>query len=212
MKLSRLNTMPAVLAILGALALQSCDQPVPRSGEVVLPLWKIELGNPRADADAAYKRGDKHLLGIMGYSISVPGAPNDEMPPGWSGGVRPVAGTSDAIRGVWQQHFMGRATAYAEAYNRELLAKKPTSGVGLCVRTQSASAGAPIVDARVVTPSGDLAWDEEVRKSMIGHGAPSDSPRWARVCVYQAEGLLACPEFDCTKLFGGSPDPHADGR
>lgn len=86
-----------------------------------------------------------------------------------------------------------------------------TRGVGLCVRI-GASAGRPILDAEVVVPSGDKAWDEDVRLGMIGRGAPGDTPEWSPVWIADPEATSAeKPDFDCDH-HPAPPDPHAHGR
>jgi hypothetical protein len=212
MILRRLDTIyrgPA--AIFCALVLQSCSPQASGTGDVSLPIWTVEFGHPLTDADAAFKRGDQRLLGIMGHSISVPGAPNEKVPPGWLDEVRVIRGTTDKPRGFWRRRFIDRATIYARAYNKRLLGNQPTRGVGLCLHIPSYAAGAPILEAKIVSSSGNPAWDEEVRESTVGIGAPSDSPPWTHTCSYEEGRKLTCPQFDCVKAFGKPGEPQGGG-
>lgn len=92
---------------------------VPCTCEVSSELAAIESGDPLRDAAQAVAMSQLSFVGIMGYSVKVPGVDD------WSlvekFGVRIVEGTSDVVRCYEQARLTMVATAYAEAYNREIL-------------------------------------------------------------------------------------------
>jgi hypothetical protein len=72
--------------------------------------------------DVALKKGDRRLLGVMGYALVVPGVPRDEeVTLREKHGVRILEHTSDARHGEDHAAWNDAAARYAERYNRELL-------------------------------------------------------------------------------------------
>ena len=84
---------------------------------------RLQHADAPDDAREALRRKDRRLVGVMGYALIVPGAP-DRSPYGLPAGYRaiPIQGTSDYIESREQGTFQKRLTAYAETYNTALLA------------------------------------------------------------------------------------------
>ena len=75
--------------------------------------------------DLALSRGDRRLLGVMGYVLIVPAVPRDqEVELREKHGVRVLDHTSDAMHGEDHAAWNASAARYAERYNRELLRRR----------------------------------------------------------------------------------------
>ena len=81
----------------------------------------LQAADPRCDAEEAAKRGDFHVLGLLGYDLQVPGLDH------WSKykpGVYILPATSDAMEGLDHVAYMLVAHQYASEYNQTILAKR----------------------------------------------------------------------------------------
>ncbi len=103
-----------LITLLALAALAACGRQLPGQGEVgaedcrVLPI--LNLNTARQDAAAAYKRDDRHLIGIYGFTSDVPGVASSKLP------VRMIEATSDS-NCLEENRAIRR---YAATYNREL--------------------------------------------------------------------------------------------
>jgi hypothetical protein len=82
----------------------------------------IDAANIDRDVKLARSRNDHRLIGIMGYTLVVPGVKNRDpqnVPPGYR--VVPIEGTSDSLEGRGQDRFQEKLMDFAERYNSELL-------------------------------------------------------------------------------------------
>ena len=80
-------------------------------------LRSLDILNAASDAQAALRRGDKRLVGVNGYALTVPGTdlPTDLVARRY--GVRAIEGTSDN-----GEHDLNQAArVYATLYNQALL-------------------------------------------------------------------------------------------
>ena len=89
------------------------------SSDIWADIAKLErevARNPEAEARAAIRRGDKQLLGILGYSMSVPGLSKqfEECP---KIRARALCGTSDFIQNDRHRRVIEQAMTYAKRYN-----------------------------------------------------------------------------------------------
>jgi hypothetical protein len=73
--------------------------------------------NPRADAERALARGDRRLVGYMGYGLVVPGTPAGFEHWSYGPGVRVLPGVTDTS----PVGEIREADAYASRYNRVIL-------------------------------------------------------------------------------------------
>jgi hypothetical protein len=76
------------------------------------------------DAQRAVAAGDCRLVGVYGLTTETPGAPYEEKV---RRGVRVIEGTSDEPDGPAAIRLNDRARRYAERYNREVLARCPST-------------------------------------------------------------------------------------
>jgi hypothetical protein len=82
----------------------------------------LEAADLDFDIAAAIRRWDRRLIGMMGYSLEVPGV--DGIPPGGPPRgftIVVVKGTSDAGGSGGKERFESLLSKYAEQYNRRLL-------------------------------------------------------------------------------------------
>ncbi|MEO8896298.1 MAG: hypothetical protein ABI450_10490 [Rhizomicrobium sp.] len=86
---------------------------------------KLDVKTAASDAKAALARGDKRLLAVYGFTLSVPGGPQQGDAHIWrdTTGLRILDGTSDAIHGEAGRRFNDNARAYAEKYNKVMLSE-----------------------------------------------------------------------------------------
>jgi hypothetical protein len=101
------------------------------SDENVEPLWVkcdcdvdqelrgIEGADAANDATKRIGEGDARFIGIMEYSVLIPGV--DDRALVERQGVRVIAGTSDVVRCFEQARLTKIATQYAEQYNAVIL-------------------------------------------------------------------------------------------
>jgi hypothetical protein len=94
------------------------------ANEARLSWDQVALPRAEGDAHAALARGDHHLMGTYGYSAGTPGYNAD--PDGWPHGVIYIEDTTDFARDQSHGAYVRRANAYAQAYNRVVLAAPPT--------------------------------------------------------------------------------------
>ena len=88
-------------------------------------LHRLQSAEPQADLEAASKRGDFRFIGLMGYSLIVPGIKEKEFYDKYRSefGVRIIPGTSDFMEIPEQLELASVGGKYAEQYNRLLLKK-----------------------------------------------------------------------------------------
>ena len=120
--------MILLLAVL--MAACSADYSNPKSGapvtagEVRLSWDQVDPRRARTDALSALAKGDRHLLGTYGYAAAAPGY--NANPDNWPHGVLYIEDTTDYMRDRRHADYVARAGAYAEAYNRIILAETAT--------------------------------------------------------------------------------------
>ena len=82
----------------------------------------VEKADPIADASAAVARNDFVLLGIRGYTWTIPGvdeAKKFEYREKY--GMRLIEGTDDVVLGPEHLRLIGLSRGYAERYNQYVL-------------------------------------------------------------------------------------------
>jgi len=75
--------------------------------------------DPEARARAGVASGAPYFLGIQGYSVTFPGV--DDLSAVRRIGYRVLGGTSDVVSSGPCRGYQGRATAYAERFNRTVI-------------------------------------------------------------------------------------------
>jgi hypothetical protein len=83
---------------------------------------QLERADINAEVEAAVSNGDFRFVGVAADGIIVPGLPTDRRWPLRSE-LRVIENTSDVIRSREHGRLQWVASAYAEEYNRALLAK-----------------------------------------------------------------------------------------
>jgi hypothetical protein len=76
------------------------------------------------------KRGDPHLIGIHGYTVELPGAPEDHgdlLPSNYRVTILPC--TSDGLVSRRHKTLNEKARKYAAAYNRATLLRTGAAGI-----------------------------------------------------------------------------------
>ena len=110
---------------LSILLITDCDfsQNEPHLGETLKSLEWVDEADPVADSQNAIEREDFRFKGVYGYSLYVPGVPNDCIlgSEGRNKIVAPIEGTSDAIPSYEYARLQAIATEYAEWYNMQIL-------------------------------------------------------------------------------------------
>lgn len=81
-------------------------------------LKKLIAGDPRADANRAFERGDFRFLGVSGFLFEVPGVAREHYE---RFGVREIGGTSDVVAHPNDIQLQQAVKKYAESYNKRLL-------------------------------------------------------------------------------------------
>jgi len=90
--------------------------------EATIELRAFLKTSPSRRLSEALGAGDERLLGVYGYSLSVPGVPVETYAVAFkASAILPVPGTSDVWASREEAELQSRAVAYAEAYNRLLL-------------------------------------------------------------------------------------------
>ena len=95
-----------------------------RRAVVSRELARLKTASPERDLATAWANKDTRFIGVMGYSLSLPGAPKEISRAAiMRGQVNPIEGTSDAISSPEEAEFNNLAFEYATRYNRLLLQK-----------------------------------------------------------------------------------------
>jgi hypothetical protein len=85
-------------------------------------LTRLQTADPVMDLKTATEQGDYRFVGLMGYTLSVPGVDRDVFyriyEPKF--GFKVIRGTSDYFEIPEQEELTSIGTAYAERYNRLL--------------------------------------------------------------------------------------------
>ncbi len=92
-------------------------------------------GDPEKDAHAAISRGNLELLGVAGYSVTVPAGDDADISGCLRGAdyqVKLIRGTSDVIEGREHMALIERATKYAARYNAVIAIRRGLSTAGGC--------------------------------------------------------------------------------
>jgi len=90
--------------------------------DLVKQLQWVEKADPLADAKKAVDRREFTLLGVDGYTWTIPGIEDSkkfELRKKY--GLKIIEGTSDVVQGEEQKRLQGLATEYAKKYNLYLL-------------------------------------------------------------------------------------------
>jgi len=94
----------------------------PEPPDEVAQLRWVETADPIIDAKRAVERKDFTLLGVNGYTWTIPGvAENDKFAYRDKYGMKAIEGTSDMIMGAEHGRLIELATKYAKTYNGYLL-------------------------------------------------------------------------------------------
>ena len=119
-----------LVALLLAPALRAQESGL-RHQESELAARADSLGDlsPEQELNAALARGDRRYIGLMGYTIIVPGV-------SWDHGCHPrsydsvvvIAGTSDAVDSKDRERLNRTAAEYAKQYNTLLLQRTCAGG------------------------------------------------------------------------------------
>jgi hypothetical protein len=108
-----------ILLPLLMLSLTSCrsekDEAV--DGKSCVRLADLDPSRATQDAATAFQKGDRRLLGVYGFTTSVPGGEGSTLP------VRMIEETTDAVDTEDCEKRNQRAFEYAAAYNRWMIAK-----------------------------------------------------------------------------------------
>lgn len=101
-----------IVLLLTGIVMAGCQQPAgqPSPVEDCSAVPRLDPATATLDARAAWRRSDRHLLGVYGYTSEVPGVESPTLP------VRMLDGTSDG--GCIERNK--RARQYAATYNREI--------------------------------------------------------------------------------------------
>ena len=95
----------------------------------VAELQWLKNANPIVDANKAIKNNDYKLLGVYGFSLTIPGVNKPtEFEHQKKYGVKPIEGTSDALKNKEHAELNRMAYEYAKKYNEVILnavVKKP---------------------------------------------------------------------------------------
>ena len=113
------------IAAFVAFFLGGCDVPEP-SQEQSAAMEEIRqfIAVPVQDRFArATAIGDRRLLGVYGFTLTVPGSLENDLAAQQTHGVLGIPGTSDAISSDLQLELNARAYRYAEQYNALLLSE-----------------------------------------------------------------------------------------
>lgn len=94
----------------------------PQRGSYSDQIRQLRTADIKADVHTALLNGDVRFVGVMEDGLSVPGVPSELLPMP-ENKVRIIPNTSDAIESQEHLRLQGAARAYAEAYNKELLAE-----------------------------------------------------------------------------------------
>jgi uncharacterized protein YceK len=107
------------LVLLVAQMLSACASVSTLQGACTSYLEKIVLANAEADAEKAFRSGQKRVLGIQGYTIIFPGVKNPQLPQRI--GYKIMEGTSDAISDKSCDKYQSTAIDYVARYNIRIL-------------------------------------------------------------------------------------------
>jgi hypothetical protein len=90
--------------------------------EEVSQLRWVQQANPITDAEAAVERKNFVLLGVRGYTWTIPGTEESKkFEYREKYGVKLLEGTGDVILGSEHGHLIKLATEYAKKYNQYVL-------------------------------------------------------------------------------------------
>jgi hypothetical protein len=84
----------------------------------------FNLDMPEEDLERRLNHGDYRLIGVLGYTLSIPGTDMDQFSPTVKQlGVHIVDGTSDALEGEEHGKLVREVRQYAKQYNQALLSR-----------------------------------------------------------------------------------------
>jgi hypothetical protein len=92
---------------------------------VLEELHRLQSADPTSDVEAAFRQGDFRFVGLMGYSLEVPGVDPKEFYEKYSSefGVKVIRGTSDFMEIPEQLELARIGGDYAQQYNQLLIKK-----------------------------------------------------------------------------------------
>lgn len=90
-------------------------------GIVANSIEMIERSNPETDLNCAIRKKDFRFIGIMGYSLIIPGVKDYYRKYEKSNGIRVIEGTSDVISSKKVEYLNKIASSYAKEYNKLLI-------------------------------------------------------------------------------------------
>jgi hypothetical protein len=107
-------------AFLGAYILLGCSSK--QASEKVRQLQWLDTANPIADATSALAKNDKRLVGIYGFTWTIPGVEEQRKEDYRDRyGLRMLDGTSDAPVNAEHERLVDLAGRYAKKYNSVIL-------------------------------------------------------------------------------------------
>jgi len=109
---------------------------IPKDIRADLEYLKVFVaGDPEKDAHSAISKGNLELLGVAGFSVTVPAGDDRDISGCLQGAhyqVRLIRGTSDVIEGDEHMALIERATKYAARYNAVITTRRGLSTAGGC--------------------------------------------------------------------------------
>ena len=115
------KTIAAFLLLFGPLTSCYAESPPP---EIEALRWVLNA-NPVTDAKKAVERNDRTLLGVHGYTWTIPGVEESEKHEYRKKyGLKLIEGTGDVVLNREHLDLIKKATEYARRYNMYLLEHK----------------------------------------------------------------------------------------
>lgn len=108
-----------ILTFLIAMTLIACHRSSTNVDILKIELSKLDLKNPENDLQKNIENGDTRFIGIYGYTLSCPGA-IELGGKYYPHGIKPIAGTSDAIESDEHSRLIATSAEYATRYNQAL--------------------------------------------------------------------------------------------
>jgi hypothetical protein len=115
--------MNRTVLLVSATLLVACSSArAPDPPDEVAQLRWVETADPLIDAKGAVERKDFTLLGVNGYTWTIPGVVEaDKFAYRDKYGMKAIEGTSDVIMSAEHGRLIELATKYAKTYNEYLL-------------------------------------------------------------------------------------------
>lgn len=92
-----------------------------KSSDAFADLRRLEHADVQKDFNTAVKAKDFRFLGVLGFTVELPGIEKDQERLKTAYGIKVIEGTSDAITSPEHRRLQDTAIEYARKYNRLLL-------------------------------------------------------------------------------------------